>query len=359
MSPLAGQSFIPSRNVLEPGRTDRSPEPDLTQSAPNPAAEFQVLASARRTIATEADGLDALARALDGDLGTALEAAISAIRARPGRVVISGIGKSGHIGRKIASTLASTGTPSMFVHPSEASHGDLGMVTADDLVIALSWSGESSELAAIIHHCRRFRVPLVAATSVAGSTLGRAADIVLELPRVSEACPHGLAPTTSTLLQLALGDALAIALLESRGFTAQDFRTFHPGGKLGASLKLVREVMHTGERLPVILATASMGAAIDVINRQGFGCVAVIDESGRLAGIVTDGDIRRHLGDGFLERPVAACMTAHPKTTRPDALLASAIETLNSRGITALIVVENERPVGLVHLHDLLRAGVA
>jgi arabinose-5-phosphate isomerase len=233
------------------------------------------------------------------------------------------------------------------------------MVTADDLVLALSWSGESSELAAILNHTRRFRVPLVALTSVAESTLGRAADIVLAVPKVDEACPHGLAPTTSTLMLLALGDAIAIALLEGRGFTAQDFRTFHPGGKLGASLRLVREVMHVGDRLPLVSLGATMGEAIAVVSRQGFGCVAVTDEAGHLAGIVTDGDIRRHLGDGLLTRPVDEIMTRHPKTTRPDALLVSAIEMLNSASVLALIVVEDDRPVGLVHLHDLLKAGVA
>ncbi len=301
----------------------------------------------------------ALEASLSGPLGDSFKAACKAIDGARGRVVVTGIGKSGIIGRKIASTLASTGTPAMFVHPSEASHGDLGMVTPDDLVLALSWSGESSELAAILNHTRRFRVPLVALTSGADSALGRAADIILELPKVDEACPHGLAPTTSTLLQLAMGDALAIALLEGRGFTAQDFRVFHPGGKLGASLKLVQEVMHSGDRLPLVRLGASMGEAIDVITAKGFGCVGVVDTEGYLAGIVTDGDIRRHLGDGLLTRPVEAIMTREPKTIAPDALLASAIEQLNSGSKLALIVVDDRRPVGLVHLHDLLKAGVA
>jgi arabinose-5-phosphate isomerase len=330
--------------------------PGVTQMTPK---RPDPLLSARRTLKLENDGLEALFKCLDGPLGVAFTAAIEAISKARGRVVVSGIGKSGQIGRKIASSLASTGTPAMFVHPSEASHGDLGMVTPDDLVLALSWSGESSELAAILNHTRRFRVPLVAMTSCEDSTLGRAADIVLSMPKVDEACPHGLAPTTSTLLQLALGDALAIALLEGRGFTAQDFRVFHPGGKLGASLRLVAEVMHVGDRLPLVPLGTPVGRAIEVITQKGLGCVAVTDANGYLAGIVTDGDIRRHLGDGLLDQPVDAIMTARPKTTRPDALLVSAIEMLNSGSVLVLVVVEDERPVGLVHLHDLLKAGVA
>jgi arabinose-5-phosphate isomerase len=317
------------------------------------------LQSARQTITVEKAGLTALHAAMDGPLGTAFAAACDAVTAAKGRVVVTGIGKSGHIGRKIASTLASTGTPAMFVHPSEASHGDLGMVTPDDLVLALSWSGESSELAAILNHTRRFRVPLVAVTSAADSTLGRAADIVLALPKVDEACPHGLAPTTSTLLQLAMGDAIAIALLEGRGFTAQDFRIFHPGGKLGAGLKLVGDVMRAGDRLPIVARGTLLEAAIDIITTKGLGCVVVTDANGELAGIVTDGDIRRHFGGGLAGLRVEDIMTPRPKTTRPDTLLVSAIEMLNSGSVLALIVVENDRPVGIVHLHDLLKAGVA
>lgn len=331
----------------------------MSNISPMPAKRPSSLESARRTLSVESEGLSALERELDGPLGEAFKAACKAVEASRGRVVVTGIGKSGIIGRKIASTLASTGTPAMFVHPSEASHGDLGMVTPDDLVLALSWSGESSELAAILNHTRRFRVPLVAMTSVAASTLGRAADIVLELPKVDEACPHGLAPTTSTLLQLAMGDALAIALLEGRGFTAQDFRVFHPGGKLGASLKLVREVMHSGDRLPIVPLGTMMGTAIEVISQKGFGCVGIVDGEGVLAGIVTDGDIRRHLGDGLLAQSVDSVMTRRPTTIAPDALLVSAIEQLNSGSKLALIVVEDGRPVGVVHLHDLLKAGVA
>ena len=321
--------------------------------------DHETLDSARRTIATEAAGLVALGTALDGPLGGALAAAVRLIREANGRVIITGIGKSGHVCRKIAATMASTGTPAYFVHPSEASHGDLGMITPDDVVIALSWSGESSELAAILSYSRRFRVPLIAMTSRADSTLGRAADLALVMPDEAEACPHGLAPTTSSIMQLAMGDALSLALLESRGFTAQDFKIFHPGGKLGASLKLVRDVMHSGESVPLAEAGTSMKEAIVLMSRKGFGCVGVTDPAGRLIGIVTDGDLRRHLGDNLLSHRVEDIMTPGPKTIRPDVMLASALETLNASAITALMVVENERPVGIIHMHDLLRAGVA
>lgn len=317
------------------------------------------LASARRTIATETRALEALGRALDGDLGRALGIAAERILTTGSRVIITGMGKSGHICRKIAATLASTGTPAYFVHPAEAGHGDLGMITTGDVVLAASWSGESTELAAIIAYADRFDVPLIAITSNAASTLGRAATIVLELPKVEEACPHGLAPTSSTLMQLALGDALAIALLEGRGFTAADFRVFHPGGKLGASLRTVRDVMHAGDRVPLVPEGTGMGEAIIAMTGKGFGCVGVVDATGRLSGIVTDGDLRRHVGDRLLERRVDEVMTRNPKTTAPDVLLGRVMTTLNVAAITALFVVDDGRPVGIVHVHDLLRAGVA
>jgi arabinose-5-phosphate isomerase len=316
------------------------------------------LASARRSLAVEIEGLVALTEALDSELGPAIAKAVDMIRAARGRVIVTGIGKSGHICRKIAATFASTGTPAYFVHPSEASHGDLGMVTADDIVVAASWSGESSELAAILAYTRRFKVPLVAITSEAESTLGRAADIVLHLPKVREACPNGLAPTTSMLLQLAIGDALAVALMESRGFTADDYRVFHPGGKLGASLRRVADVMHSGESMPLARLDMPMSEAIILMSERRFGCLAAVHPDGRLAGIVTDGDVRRHISDDVMKRTVGEIMTANPKTIRPDALLATAIEILNSSKILVLLVVEDERPVGLVHMHDLLRAGV-
>ncbi len=317
------------------------------------------LASALKTIEIETRALETLRGALGGALGAAVERSVETILAAKGRLIVTGMGKSGHVCRKIAATLASTGTPAYFVHPAEAGHGDLGMITADDVVLAASWSGESSELAAILAYAGRFKVPLIAVTSNAGSTLGRAADLVLELPKVEEACPHGLAPTSSTLLQMALGDALAIALLEGRGFTAQDFRVFHPGGKLGASLRLVRDVMHGGEAVPLVAMGTTMRDALVTMTGKSFGCVGIVDAAGLLVGIVTDGDLRRHLSDSLLTRTVDEIMTVRPKTVRPDMLLARAIEMLASSSITALFVLDQGRPIGIVHMHDLLRAGVA
>jgi arabinose-5-phosphate isomerase len=276
-----------------------------------------------------------------------------------GRIIVTGMGKSGHVGQKIAATLSSTGSPAQFVHPAEASHGDLGMITAQDVILALSWSGETAELANLISYSRRFKVPLVAMTSRRESTLGKAADIVLTLPQVQEACPHGLAPTTSTLVQLALGDCLAIALLESRGFTAQDFKVFHPGGQLGAALRHVGDIMHKGDRLPIVRAHERMSIALVVMTEKSFGCLGIVDEEGRLAGILTDGDLRRHMEPGLLGRTVSEIMTLSPKTVTAGMLASSALQIINSSAITALFVVEDGVPVGIVHIHDLLRAGVA
>ena len=316
--------------------------------------------SARRTIETERRGLDALSAALDNGLAAPFAEAVKVIRAATGRVVVSGVGKSGHVGRKIASTLASTGTPSFFVHPAEASHGDLGMVTASDVILALSWNGESAELTSIVEHSRRFRIPLIAVTAAPDSTLARKSDVVLPLPRADEACPHGLAPTTSTLMQLALGDALAIALLESRGFTAEDFHVLHPGGRLGASLHFVRDIMHQGDEIPLTRRGAPMSEAIMLIGEKRLGCVGVVDAVGKLVGIITDGDLRRHLsGPDLLARKVDSVMTAKPKTIAPDTLVGAALDILNQSKITALFVVEGGKPVGIVHMHDLLRLGVA
>ena len=317
------------------------------------------IASALRTLAAERDGLATLMDAIGDGLGEAFGQAVERLAAAQGRVIVSGMGKSGHVARKIAATFASTGTPAHYVHPAEASHGDLGMVQPEDVIIALSWSGETTELADLVAYARRFRVPLVAVTSSTASSLGRQADICLTLPKAREACPNGLAPTTSTTMQLALGDALAIALLERRGFTAEHFRVFHPGGKLGAQLRLVRDVMHSGERLPVIGLGARMDEAIAEISRKGFGSVIVVAPDGSLAGIVTDGDLRRNLRPDLIGLPVAEIMTRRPRTIAPDALLATALEIQESAKITALIVVEDGRPVGLVHYLDLLREGAA
>ena len=253
------------------------------------------IASAIRTVETERAGLDALADALNGPLYDAFCDAVRTIGDIRGRVIVTGIGKSGHIGTKIAASLASTGTPAFFVHAAEASHGDLGMITADDVIMALSWSGETAELKNLINYSRRFRIGLIAVTSEAGSTLGEAADIVLTLPKAREACPHNLAPTTSSLMQLALGDALMVALLESRGFTALDFSTLHPSGKLGAMLKFVRDLMHKDDTVPVKPLGTKMSDALVEMTSKGFGCVGIVDARGDIVGIVTDGDLRRHM----------------------------------------------------------------
>jgi arabinose-5-phosphate isomerase len=317
------------------------------------------VASARKTLAIEARGVSTLAHAFDGPLGPAFGQALRLIRGARGRTIVSGMGKSGHVARKIAATMASTGTPAFFVHPAEASHGDLGMVTADDVILALSWSGETVELRDLVHHTGRYRVPLIAMTAASDSSLAAAADVVLTLPKAKEACPHGLAPTTSTTMQLALGDALALALLESRGFTASDFRVFHPGGKLGASLTWVRDLMHTGERMPLVRFGTPMSDAIVVMSAKSFGCAGIVDGEGKLAGIITDGDLRRHMGPGFIDVLVEVVMTPMPLTVPPDSIAAEALEIMASAKITSLFVVEDGRPVGILHVHDALRIGVA
>src|ERR1700722_19231596 len=326
---------------------------------PAKLAASSYVASALRTLETEREGGAALAAAMCGGLGASFAAAVDAIRNARGRVIVTGMGKSGHVGRKIAATFASTGTPAFFVHAADASHCDLGMITSDDVMLVLSWSGETEELKDLINHSRRFRNALIAVTVNADSTLGKAADIVLALPEAREACPHNLAPTTSSLMQLALGDALAMALLESRGFTAVDFSVFHPRGKLGAALKFVRDVMHAGASVPTIKRGSPMSEAIVEMSAKGFGCVAVVDKDGKLSGVITDGDLRRHMRGDLLQAPVDSVMTASPKTVRPDQLASEALHILNASKITALFVVEAGRPVGIVHFHDLLRAGVA
>jgi arabinose-5-phosphate isomerase len=311
-----------------------------------------------RTIELEADGLNALRTALEGDLGARVLEAVALILALPGRVIVTGMGKSGHVGRKIAATLASTGTPSHFVHPAEASHGDLGMIGRDDAVLALSWSGEAPELADIIAYTRRFDVKLVALTSRPESALGKAGDILLALPRMQEACPNGLAPTTSTTMQMALGDALAMALLEARGFSPQDFREFHPGGKLGARLKRARDLMHGAEELPLVGRDATLEQAVVEMTSRRFGVTGIV-EDGRLVGVLTDGDLRRAFQRGLaMGGPVAAAMTRIPRTAAPEDLAPDLLGIMNEARITSLFVVEGGRPVGILHLHDLLRAGV-
>jgi arabinose-5-phosphate isomerase len=317
------------------------------------------IASALRTLDAETGGLAALSTAIGSGLGRAFISAVAMIKAAQGRVIVSGMGKSGHIGNKIAATLSSTGTPAFFVHPAEASHGDLGMITSDDVIIAMSWSGETAELKNLINYSRRFRIGLIAVTADAVSTLAKAADIALVLPQAREACPHNLAPTTSSLMQLALGDALAIALLESRGFTALDFRALHPGGRLGAALTFVRDLMHAGAEMPLKPVGTRMSDAIVEMSAKGWGCVGITDAAGHLVGIITDGDLRRHMGPDLLDARVEDVMTWGPNTVRPDQLASEALEILNSLKRTVLLVVEGQRAVGLLHMHDLLRAGVA
>jgi arabinose-5-phosphate isomerase len=311
--------------------------------------------TARRVLALEAEALGALAASLDASFVKAVEAMLSA----RGRVILTGVGKSGHVARKIAATLASTGTPSHFVHPTEASHGDLGMISTDDVVLALSKSGETSELSDLLHYTRRFGIPLIAVTTRAESALGRAGDVALILPDAPEACGETQAPTTSTTLMIALGDALAVALLERRGFKADRFKVFHPGGKLGAMLTTASDVMHGGEELPLVKLGTPFREGVAQISQKGFGILGVVDVIGHLKGVVTDGDLRRYIASGALAERIEDVMTRNPFTVEPDTLAPSVLRTMNERKITQVFVVSASFPVGLVHLHDLLRAGVA
>ncbi|MFZ5708754.1 MAG: KpsF/GutQ family sugar-phosphate isomerase [Pseudomonadota bacterium] len=313
------------------------------------------LLTARRVIGLEARGLAALA----DSLGAGFAEAVGAMLEAKGRVIVSGMGKSGHVGRKIAATFASTGTPAQFVHPAEASHGDLGMITADDVVLVLSNSGETPELSDIIAHTRRFAIPLIGVAGQASSTLLRQADVAIVLPGAEEACGTGNVPTTSTTMTLALGDAMAVALMEHRQFTPDHFRAFHPGGRLGARLARVSDLMHGGEELPLVPEAAPMGEVLLTITRKGFGVAGVCDPAGRLSGIITDGDLRRHM-EGLLGHRAAEVMTGGPRTVPPDMLAGKALAVMNDRKITCLFVVDpDDRPQGILHIHDLLRAGVA
>jgi arabinose-5-phosphate isomerase len=333
-------------------------KPLMTQSSGTEAADTAVQ-SALRTLDAEGSGIAALLAALRSDLGEAFAIAADLIRKAKGRLIVTGLGKSGHVGRKVAATFASTGTPAFFVHAAEASHGDLGMITADDVILAMSWSGEQPEMKNLINYAKRFRIPLVAMTAERDSTLGQEADIVLTLPKAREACPHNLAPTTSSLMQLALGDALAIALLEGRGFTSVDFSVLHPGGKLGAMLKYTRDLMHGGDAVPLKPLGTRMSEALVEMTAKGFGCVGIVDTRGHLVGIVTDGDLRRQMRPDMMTALVEEVMTRNPKTVDRDTLAGEALEQLNSSKIMALIVTDANKPVGIVHFHDLLRAGVA
>ncbi|WP_146591341.1 KpsF/GutQ family sugar-phosphate isomerase [Puniceibacterium confluentis] len=308
---------------------------------------------ARGVLHTEAAALTRLGDELPRDF----EAVVTCLLQIPGRVIVSGMGKSGHVAGKMAATLASTGTPAQTVHPGEASHGDLGMITPADAVILISNSGETRELADIIAHCRRFAIPLIAVTRNPGSTLAAQADYVLTLPDAPEACAIGMAPTTSTTMTMALGDALAVALMQHRGFDRENFLTFHPGGTLGAQLLRVRAVMHRGDALPTVSPETGMGETLLVMSAKSFGVAAVVEE-GRLTGVITDGDLRRNL-DGLMTRRAGDVATPHPHSISPDILLIEALGVMNAAKISALFVVEEDQLVGLVHIHDALRAGVA
>jgi arabinose-5-phosphate isomerase len=312
------------------------------------------LATARRVIAREAEALQALGPAL----GDSFADAVGLILAARGRVIVSGMGKSGHIARKIAATFASTGTPAHFVHPAEASHGDLGMMAEGDCVLVLSNSGETPELADLIAYTRRFGIPMIGVAGRADSTLMKRADVGILLPQVEEACDTGFVPTTSTTMTLALGDALAVALMEHRKFTPERFREFHPGGKLGARLQTVRDLMHSGGEVPLVLEDTPMSEALLIISQRGFGVVGVAGPDGSLQGIITDGDLRRHM-DGLLTHSAGAVMTRAPRTIRPDALAEEALALMNERKITCLFAVVDGKIEGILHIHDCLRAGVA
>ncbi len=336
---------------------DHSTDPDSTlgDKAPAGVSADSDIAVARRVLRVEAEALMDMADGLDDSFARAVDA----LAGITGRVVVTGMGKSGHVARKIAATLASTGTPALWVHPGEASHGDLGMIARDDAVIALSNSGDTAELCDIVAYAKRFRIPLIGITRRTHSSLAEQSDVALILPPSPEACPLGLAPTTSTTLMLALGDALAVALLERRGFSAADFKVFHPGGQLGRQLLRVTEMMHTGVELPLAPLDIKVSEAILVMTAKRFGCVGLTGPDGKLAGIITDGDLRRHMNPDLLSLPAETVMTSNPKTIRPTTLAGEALGIMNSLAITSLFVTDEGRPVGIIHIHDCLRAGVA
>ena len=313
------------------------------------------LETALGVLGNEAAAIQALVSCLDETFIKVIDRALSI----KGRLIITGMGKSGHIAKKISATLSSTGQPSLFVHPAEASHGDMGMIVEDDMVIALSNSGETHELANIIEYTRRFRIPLVGMTRDGTSSLSRVADYSLVIPNYPEACVIGLAPTTSTTMMLVLGDAIAVTLLKARGFTTSDFRVYHPGGNLGIRLKKVSENMHSGNALPLVNTTTLMSDVIVTMSVKGFGCIGVVDNNNHLLGIITDGDLRRHMHPALLEQKAGDIMTVNPTTIEQTMLMNEALAIINESKITALFVVENSRPIGIIHIHDFLRAGIA
>ncbi len=348
--------------TLYPDSGGRPPAATSQGTAARESDRTDDIAVGRRVLKTEISGIKALADTLDDNFVRALDL-LEAIKGS-GRVVVTGMGKSGHVARKIAATLASTGTPAQYVHPAEASHGDLGMITPADAVLALSNSGETPELFDVVAYAKRFGVPLIAMTAGAGSALDKAADVSLIIPDSDEACPETLAPTTSTTVMIALGDAIAVALLERIGFSTEDFQMRHPGGDLGRRFIKVSDIMHIGSDLPLVTPGTPMADAIIEMTAKSFGCIGLTagdddDVPGRLLGIITDGDLRRHMNRNLLAQPAGELMTAGPKTVDPDMLAVEALGIMNERAITSLFVVENETPVGILHIHDCLRAGIA
>lgn len=317
----------------------------------------QDIICAKQTIDKEIEALKTMENEFDASLTQALDL----MQQTKGRVIVTGMGKSGHIARKIAATLASTGTPSFFVHPAEASHGDLGMFTKDDTILAISNGGESKELSDILVYCKRYGIPLIAMTKNPDSSLGKAGDILLKLPNNGEACPLGLAPTSSTTATLVLGDVLAVALMERKGFTRTDYKQRHPGGKLGAILQKVSDLMHKGDEMPLVGEQTSMQEALLTMTSKMLGCVGIVDKNGHLIGIITDGDLRRWLNSDVLSKTVSEVMTKNPKTITPDVLAVEALNVMNNtgKGITQLFVIQEDKPIGIIHIHDCLRAGAA
>lgn len=313
-------------------------------------------ASAIRTLDTEIDAISGLK---DSVALANLTQALDLMQNAPGRIIVTGMGKSGHIGRKIAASLASTGTPSFFVHPAEASHGDLGMITEEDVVIAISNSGESRELIDILNYCKRFGIKIIAITKNSESSLGKAGDVILELPKYEEACPLGLAPTSSTTATLVLGDILTVGLIERKGFSKEDFNVRHPGGKLGSILKRVGDLMHTGQAMPLLDENSNMQAVLLEMTSKCLGCVGFVNSQGLLTGMLTDGDLRRCLSPSILEEKAINLMTKNPKTVSKDLMSAEALKIMHDKKITNMFVVENGLPIGVIHIHDLLNNGVA
>jgi arabinose-5-phosphate isomerase len=316
---------------------------------------FDALKSAQETLSAEREGL----LQLEQSLGQEFVDAVKILGNAKGRVIVSGMGKSGHIANKIVATMASTGTPAQFVHPAEASHGDLGMITKEDVILGLSWSGETSELSNLLAYSARFDIPLIAITSNPDSQLGRTARVCLTLPKAPEACPNGLAPTTSTTMQLAIGDALAVALLKQKNFSASDFKNFHPGGKLGANLLRVEDIMHKAGNLPLMNEDVLMSDAIVEMTKKGFGCLGILNAEGALSGIITDGDLRRHMSADILSQPTRAVMTHGPRTISTDMLTGEALNVMNEASIQCVFVCSDKKPIGLVRILDLLRIGTA